>query len=239
MNDRMNEEMEALRRYAYLMATTRHDTHGKVAPNNNSTFTFTFQDRSTKLYLSFLACRLSHCSVLLKHDTALRLHRLPIYTQLIVFTTLRFHLSSVWNLQRYPLCPRFFPISAMSRSSLFLTYFLYALFALGLDFNDRISAGAHIQGRDSLLGGSARSTAEKGDGSQMLFEHQDTPFLAPMYRSVSPGAAWVLPGNAFDLTFRSLACECFDPDGRLSIPLGSVESCWIRQFPLICGGNRS
>ena len=40
-------------------------------------------------------------------------------------------------------------------------------------------------------------------------------FLAPYYRNVSAGAAWVVPSSAYDLGARDMSCECFNPDGTL------------------------
>lgn len=37
--------------------------------------------------------------------------------------------------------------------------------------------------------------------------------LAPFYRNVTAGGAWVLPASPFDLGARAMTCECFDPDG--------------------------
>ena len=37
--------------------------------------------------------------------------------------------------------------------------------------------------------------------------------LAPFYRNVTAGGAWVLPESPFDLGARAMTCECFDPDG--------------------------
>ena len=46
----------------------------------------------------------------------------------------------------------------------------------------------------------------------------NTTFLsAPYYRSISPGAAWVIPRSIFDLGARDMTCECFDPSRKLTI----------------------
>ncbi|CAL8581303.1 hypothetical protein XPA_007002 [Xanthoria parietina] len=38
--------------------------------------------------------------------------------------------------------------------------------------------------------------------------------LAPFYRNVTAGGAWVLPASPFDLGARAMTCECFDPDEK-------------------------
>ena len=38
--------------------------------------------------------------------------------------------------------------------------------------------------------------------------------LAPVYRGVETGHAWVYPKSSFDLGARSMTCECFDPSGK-------------------------
>jgi hypothetical protein len=35
---------------------------------------------------------------------------------------------------------------------------------------------------------------------------------APLYRNVTVGQAWVYPSNPFDLSPRSISCECFNAD---------------------------
>lgn len=37
--------------------------------------------------------------------------------------------------------------------------------------------------------------------------------VAPYYRNVSVGEAWVLPNSVHDLGARDMRCECFNPDG--------------------------
>lgn len=46
--------------------------------------------------------------------------------------------------------------------------------------------------------------------------------LAPFYRNVTAGGAWVLPASPFDLGARAITCECFDPDGTylMLLPFG-------------------
>ena len=43
-------------------------------------------------------------------------------------------------------------------------------------------------------------------------------YLPPYYRNVTAGGAWVLPASPYDLGARAMSCECFDPDGIISIP---------------------
>ena len=81
----------------------------------------------------------------------------------------------------------------MARLSSFRTL-LCALTTLTVGL-DQVSAGAGFHSRD-------------------VFGEGQIPCLAPVYRNVLPGAAWVLPNSVFDLTFRSLGCECFDPTGE-------------------------
>ncbi len=40
--------------------------------------------------------------------------------------------------------------------------------------------------------------------------------LAPVFREVETGNAWVFPNSSFDLGARSMTCECFDPSGESS-----------------------
>lgn len=98
----------------------------------------------------------------------------------------------------------------MSRLPLSLV-FLCALVCLTIGL-DQVSAGADLYGRDVF--GAGDHSSRKSSNAANFFGDEQIPFLAPVYRNVSPGAAWVLPNNAFDLAFRSLECECFDPAGR-------------------------
>lgn len=48
--------------------------------------------------------------------------------------------------------------------------------------------------------------------------------VAPIYRNVTAGDAWVFPSSANDLGARSMACECFSPDGGfLNVSLMAKE----------------
>jgi hypothetical protein len=49
---------------------------------------------------------------------------------------------------------------------------------------------------------------------------------APYFRNVSAGGVWVLPSRRFDIGGRGMSCECFDPDGKLSLSShGKINSC--------------
>ncbi|KAL8804623.1 MAG: hypothetical protein Q9182_002431 [Xanthomendoza sp. 2 TL-2023] len=39
-----------------------------------------------------------------------------------------------------------------------------------------------------------------------------TSLLAPYYRNVTTGGAWVLPASSHDIGARAMTCECFDPE---------------------------
>ena len=72
---------------------------------------------------------------------------------------------------------------------------------------------------------------------------QNGSLLAPVYRPVEIGNAWVFPNSSFDLGARSMSCECFDPSGSSaaltdntsianSLPTTS-ETCCMPKFPTI------
>ena len=103
-----------------------------------------------------------------------------------------------------------------------------------------VSAGAGVYTRN-IYGIEDRSVEAKGsgDGTGSGGKGQ-IPFLASVYRNVSRGSAWVLPANAFDLTFRSLGCECFDPSSELS-SVQTRRACVWMDTPtarLLCGEGK-
>ena len=85
-----------------------------------------------------------------------------------------------------------------------------------------VSAGASINTDTSSNIEDPHSSSSKRSGNESTFFFDDKatiPFLAPAYRNVSAGAAWILPTSALDLTFRSLDCECFDPAGKCRLDI--------------------
>lgn len=40
---------------------------------------------------------------------------------------------------------------------------------------------------------------------------------APYYRNISAGGAWMIPSSAFKLEPRAMDCQCFNPDGKISL----------------------
>lgn len=56
--------------------------------------------------------------------------------------------------------------------------------------------------------------------------------LAPSYRNVTAGGAWILPASPFDLGARAMTCECFDPDGTYLVLLRFIKQPWLRMLRL-------
>lgn len=74
----------------------------------------------------------------------------------------------------------------MSRFPLSLV-FLYAPVCLPVGL-DQVSAGAGLYGRDIF--GAGDHSSRKSSNAANFFGDEQIPFLAPVSRNVSPGAAW-------------------------------------------------
>ena len=82
----------------------------------------------------------------------------------------------------------------------------------------KVGAGAGIN-THGLYNIEDPPSSKPNGNTSILFDEATIPFLAPVYRNVSAGAAWVLPTSSLDLTFRSLDCECFDPAGTCGLAM--------------------
>jgi hypothetical protein len=56
---------------------------------------------------------------------------------------------------------------------------------------------------------------------------------APYFRNVSAGEAWMIPSGALGLGPRAMQCQCFNPDGTVSIESGSSEW-WLIELTETC-----